>query len=146
MKRLLLLLLLLSLPAHADEFAFKDTQGNVIKLSNYRGKWVLVNFWSISNPASTGEIPQLAALFDAHRNKNLVVLGIAMNYRNAKSVTDFASSKRIPYPIVLGNDDIAYQIGDFQGLPANFLYNPSGDLAAEKTGPITRDDVERLIR
>ncbi|HQT27643.1 MAG TPA: TlpA disulfide reductase family protein [Burkholderiales bacterium] len=146
MIRLFFVLLFLSLPAHADEFEFKDMKGEVLKLSSYSGKWVLVNFWSPTDPASRSEIPELVKLYDAHGKKNLVVIGIAMNYRNAKAVSDFAAANRIPYPVVLGTDDIAEEIGEFPRLPANFLYNPSGELTAAKTGTITSEDVERMIR
>ncbi len=141
MIRLFLILLLFSLSAQADEFAFKDMKGQVLKLSNYRGKWVLVNFWSPQDPSSRKEISELAGL-----SAKLVVIGIAMNYRDSKSVIDFATANRIPYPIVLGTDDIAEEIGELQGIPANFLYNPSGDLVAAKAGAIRREDVERMIR
>lgn len=144
MIRLLFILLCFSLPAHADDFFTTDLQGKAVKLSSYRGKWVLVNFWSMSDPASRAELPELDALSKAH--KDLVVIGVVMNYGNAKSVGDFAKANRMRYTIVPGNDDIVDQIGGLRGLPANFLYNPSGDLTAAKTGPITRSDIERLIR
>ncbi len=146
MIRLFILLLFLSLPAHADGFLFRDIQGETLKLSAYNGKWVLVNFWATWCGPCQSEIPELSALYNTHKNKDLVVIGIAMDYKNAKTVLDFVKAKTIPYPIVLGNEDIAAQVGSFEGLPASFLYNPSGVLAAAHTGAITRDDIERFIR
>jgi thiol-disulfide isomerase/thioredoxin len=146
MTRLLLVLLFLSIPAHADDFSFTDVHGKTLKLSAYRGKWVLVNFWATWCPPCQIELPELSALHNAHKNRDLVVIGIAMDYKNAKTVLDFIKAKAIPYPIVLGNDDTASQIGNFDGLPTSFLYNPSGELAAAHTGAITRDDIEHFIK
>ena len=142
MTRLLLLLLFISLPAHADDFFFNDINGKPLRLSNFSGKWVLVNFCSMTDPDSKAELPQLAALQKAH--KNIVVIGIVMQWTNEKAVSAFA--KTLPYDIALGNDDIVDQIGSYPHLPANFLYNPAGELVAARSGRITQDDVERLIR
>src|SRR5487761_1930411 len=110
MTRLLIIFLLfLSLPAHADGFLFKDIHGGTLQLSDYRGKWVLVNFWATWCPPCQAEIPELSALYTAHKNKDLVVIGIAMDYKDAKTVLDFVKAKTMSYPIVLGNEDIAAQ-------------------------------------
>lgn len=144
MIRILLILLFISIPAHADDFFVKDMSGKPIRLANYRGKWVLVNFFSMTDSDSTTELPDLVSLQNAH--KNIVVIGVVMNWKSAKSVAAFAKTNHLPYTIVLGNDDVVDQIGDFPRLPANFLYNPSGDLAAAKSGSVTRDDIEHLIK
>ena len=144
MIRILLILLFISVPAHADDFFTKDMSGKPIRLANYRGQWVLVNFFSMTDADSKAELPDLVSLQNAH--KDIVVIGVVMNWKNAKSVSDFAKANRLPYTIVLGNDDIVDQIGDFPRLPANFLYSPSGDLAAARAGGISRGDIERLIK
>jgi peroxiredoxin len=144
MIRILLILLFISIPAHADDFFFNDMSGKPIRLANYRGKWVLVNFFSMTDADSTAELPDLVSLQNAH--KNIVVIGVVMNWKNAQSVAAFAKTNHLPYTIALGNDDIVDQIGDFPRLPANFLYSPSGDLAAARSGSVTKDDIERLIK
>lgn len=141
---LLLLLLLISLPAHADDFFFSDMAGKSIRLADYRGKWVLVNFFSMADPESKAELPELVSLQQAHRN--IVVIGVVMNWKSANSVAAFSQANHLPYAIALGNDDIVDQIGDLPRLPANFLYNPSGELAAARSGGVARSDIERLIR
>src|SRR5512135_1632739 len=103
----------------AGSFSFKDLQGHEQRLQDYRGKWVLVNFWATWCPPCLEEIPDLIALHDDKKN-NLVVIGIAMDYRNAKQVTDFADGLLVDYPIVLGNAQVANQIGPVQGLPTTY--------------------------
>ncbi len=139
-----LLLALVSAWAQADGFKLTDTTGKTHTLAGYKGKWVLVNYWATWCPPCLEEIPDLIAL---HENKanNLVVIGIALDYRNAKQVTDFAEGLLVNYPIVLGNRQLVSQIGPVQGLPTTYLYNPEGKLVAQQVGAITRAAVEGYI-
>ena len=104
-----LLLALFASWAQAGGFKLTDTDGKTHTLDGYKGKWVLVNFWATWCPPCQEEIPDLIALHGEKKN-NLVVIGIAMDYRNAKQVTDFADGLLVDYPIVLGNAQVASQI------------------------------------
>lgn len=139
------LMLSMAFAVRAAEFSLTDTEGKVHTPSEYKGKWVLVNFWATWCPPCLDEIPDLIALHDNKKN-NLVVLGIAMDYRNPKQVTDFAEGLFVNYPIILGDRKIAAQIGPVDGLPTTYLYNPEGKLVAHQLGLITREDVEKFIR
>ncbi|MFZ2405796.1 MAG: TlpA disulfide reductase family protein, partial [Methylobacter sp.] len=122
------LLLCVSLTGHAESFSFQDTQGKTHTLAGLRGKWVLVNFWATWCPPCLDEIPDLVALHDKHKDKDLVVIGVAMDYKNPKEVIRFADDYFISYPIVLGNSRLAAQVGPTDGLPSTYLYNPQGKL------------------
>lgn len=119
-------------------------RGNKLSLSDYKGKWVLVNFWATWCPPCLAEIPELNALAASHRD--LVVIGIAMDYANAKLVDDFVKKHRIGYSVVLGNRGIAAQIGDFDVLPTSYLYSPAGEQVAVQRGELTRAGVEGFIK
>ncbi len=131
--------------ARAADFTMTDTAGKVHSLSQYKGKWVLVNFWATWCPPCLEEIPDLIALHDNKKN-NLVVLGVAMDYRNGEQVKDFADSMLMSYPLILGDRKMAAQVGPVEGLPTTYLYNPQGKLVARQMGGITRADVENFIR
>ena len=139
------LMLSLASPVPAGDFSLTDTSGKVHKLSQYKGKWVLVNFWATWCPPCLEEIPDLIALHENKKN-NLVVLGIALDYRNAEQVKDFTEGLMVSYPIILGDQKLAGQIGPVDGLPTTYLYNPQGKLVAHQLGAITREDVEGFIR
>ena len=144
-SRLFVLLLLLASAFAAQAFTFTDSAGKTQTLEQYKGKWVLVNFWATWCPPCLAEIPDLVALHDDKKN-NLVVIGVAMDYRDPKQVLQFADQMMISYPMVLGNHKLAAQVGSVSGLPTTYLYNPQGKQVAYNVGAITRDAIERYIR
>ncbi len=129
--------------AAAEGFTLKDTQGKVHRLEDYKGKWVLVNFWATWCPPCLEEIPDLIKLSETR--KDVVVIGIAMEYQSAKYVKEFADNLFVTYPVVLGDRKIAAQIGSIPGLPTSYMYNPQGKLAAQHVGPLTRKAIESYI-
>lgn len=141
---ILALMTLVVVGAQAADFKVTDTTGKTHTLSGYKGKWVLVNYWATWCPPCLEEIPDLIALHDTKKN-NLVVIGIAMDYKSAKQVTDFADGLLVTYPIVLGTPKIVSQIGPMQGLPTTYLFNPEGKMVAHQVGALTRESVESFI-
>ena len=142
--RVLLLscLLLASVNVAAENFAFKDMQGKQQRLSDYKGKWVLVNFWATWCPPCLEEIPDLVDMHDA---KELVVIGVVMS-SSADSVAAFAKQLDISYPIVIGTDKIVAQIGKVEALPTSYLYDPTGKLVSYQAGIVTREAIQNYIR
>lgn len=141
-----LLLLTASQLSFADtNFLLKDTSGVKHQLSNYKGKWVLVNYWATWCPPCLEEVPDLVNLYDHRRKKDLMVLGVVFNYKSTKEVAEYVDDMLMSYPIVLGDEAVAAQIGSAEVLPATFIYNPQGELVKVKRGLITRQYIEKII-
>jgi len=138
-------LLAFTLNAWANEFVFKDMQGKVQRLSDYNGKWVLVNFWATWCPPCLEEIPDLVDMYNARKASDFVIVGVAMS-SSKDSVLSFAKQMEISYPIVMGDDKIAAQIGRIDALPTSYLYDPSGKLVSYQAGMVTREAIETYIR
>lgn len=143
---LLALLLVCSSAGQAADFLLEDIQGRTHRLADYRGKWVLVNFWATWCSPCLSEIPELISLHDAHKDKDLLVIGIAMQSEPRKNVADFARAHGISYPVVLGDFKIARQIGVVDVLPSSYLYNPIGELVSYQAGVVTRASIETYIK
>ncbi|OIR11313.1 thiol-disulfide oxidoreductase ResA [mine drainage metagenome] len=138
-------LLLAAVTASAESFVFKDMQGQPQRLQDYRGKWVLVNFWATWCPPCLEEIPDLVKLHEAHKNKDLVVIGVALD-STRESVVEFVAKKKIGYPVVMGDYDLAAQVGEVDALPTSYLYDPAGKLVSYQQGMVTRASVESYVR
>ncbi len=138
----LVVLLLLSIQAYG--FQFKDVTGKNHALSDYKGKWVLVNFWATWCPPCLKEIPDLISLYESR--KDLMVIGVAIDEADPSLVLEFAESMSISYPTVIGDRRIAAQIDDISLLPSTYLYDPAGNPVARKLGLITRAEIEEFIQ
>lgn len=138
------LLTVVVLPTQAAEgFNLKDTFGRTHALSDYQGKWVLVNFWATWCPPCLEEIPDLIALHD--KRKDVVVIGVAIDYQNEQEVSRFVDDNLISYPIVLGDEKTIRQFGSADILPTTYIYNPQGKLAKMQRGLMTRKQMERIV-
>ena len=94
-----------------------------LTLSDYKGKWVLINFWATWCPPCLKEIPDLVSLYES-RKKDVMMIGVAMDYRDPKTVLKFVNSLSISYPIVFGDKKIAAQIGPVSMLPTRICLIP----------------------
>jgi thiol-disulfide isomerase/thioredoxin len=138
-----LLLAFAALPAAGADFRLTDSDGKLHRLGDYRGKWVIVNFWATWCPPCLEEIPDLVAVTDSR--KDVQVFGVAMEFQDSKQVLQFAEGMFVNYPIVLGDRNTADQVGKVVGLPTTFVYDPQGKLAVRHVGKITRKQIERLL-
>lgn len=146
-KYVLLTLLFVSCGvAHATEaFVLKDMSGAEHRLSQYLGKWVIVNYWATWCPPCLEEVPEFVALYDERRNKDVMVIGVVFDYESIKTVSDYVDDMLMSYPIVLGNDNIVKQIGPADVLPTTYLFNPKGKLVKVKRGLVSRHHLEKAM-
>ena len=135
------LLLMFSIQAYG--FQFRDTTGKIHKLEDYKGKWVLINFWATWCPPCLKEIPDLISL--SKDRKDIMVIGVAMDSDDPRIVMEFVQSMAINYPIVFGNRQIAAQLDDVSLLPSTYFYDPEGNPAARQQGIISRESIESFI-
>ena len=148
MKKLFfVLLVMIAFNVNAqDNFTLTDVTGKKHQLSEYKGRWLIVNYWATWCPPCLEEIPDFVHLYDARKDKDLMVLGVAMQYQNAEEVTDFADDLLISYPVILGDAPETVHVGKVDVLPTTFIFNPQGKLVKSKRGLITRKQIEIIMQ
>lgn len=151
-KKLLVLILIIFFPVSSltsyasDKFVLKDMAGMVHNLNQYKGKWVIVNYWATWCPPCLEEIPELVALYDSRNSKDLMIIGVVFDYEVVKDVTDYIDDMLISYPTVLGDADVTKQIGSAGVLPTTYIYNRRGELVKVKKGIVSRHYLETIMR
>jgi peroxiredoxin len=130
----------------APDFRLKDANGANIRLSAYKGKVVVVDFWATWCHGCKTEIPWFMEFQDKYRASGLAVVGVAMDEDGWKSVRPFFEQKKMNYPVVIGSDALAKQYG-VESMPMTLLVDRKGKLAASYIGLVDRDIFEKeLIR
>ena len=147
MRVLLLLVALFATTTHAGDpvdFTLPDLSGKPVSLSDFRGKWVVVNYWATWCPPCLEEIPDLVDLYDNNRDK-LVVLGIDHEEVNDEYLREFVESHLISYPILRMDPVPMTPLGPVLGLPTTYIISPQGEAMARQEGPVTREAIEKYI-
>lgn len=138
--------LLVSL-AHADpvDFELPDIRGTNHKLSDFRGKWVLVNYWATWCPPCLEELPELVIFHETHKDTDAVVIGVNFEDVGTEKLAKFIGDYSISYLVVRSKPGPGSVLGTIPGLPTSFLINPKGEVVAQKVGPVTGKSIEKFI-
>ena len=147
MRVLILLVALFATTANAGDtvdFTLPDLSGKPVSLSDFRGKWVVVNYWATWCPPCLEEIPDLVDLYDNNRDK-LVVLGVDHEEVNDEYLREFVESHMISYPILRSEPEPVTPLGPVLGLPTTYIISPKGEAMARQEGPVTREAIEKYI-
>ncbi len=142
--------LLMSLQVLAEplvDFSLPDLSGVQRHLSDYRGKWVLVNYWATWCPPCRAELPELE-LFHSGSDGKAVVLGVNMEDIDHDSLAAFVKEQFLSYPILMAGASPGpdQRLGRITGLPTSYLVSPDGKVVARQVGPLTADAIRRFIK
>ena len=148
MKKILALLFILvatAVSAEPVDMTLTDLDGKQVKLSDYRGKWVIVNYWATWCPPCREEMPELESFHAAHENDDAVVLGLNTEVIDKQRILDFLDEYFISYPNFIVGPVAESPLGRIPGLPTTFVLTPEGELVARQVGGVTREMIENFI-
>jgi peroxiredoxin len=120
--------------APTPEINLATPDGKKLSLKDFRGKVVLLNFWATWCVPCREEMPAMEKLYQEFKEKNFVILAVAVKDRKQDAV-DFVKELKITYPIVLDPDAKIGQEYGAWGLPATYIIGPKGEGLARGWGP-----------
>jgi peroxiredoxin len=128
------------------DFTVKDIAGKDVRLSQYQGQVVLLNFWATWCVPCKREIPALTALYRDYKKRGFVVLGVSVD-SEIRAIKPFAREMKMNYPVLIGagREDLSKAFGPFIGFPTSVLVARDGKVCVRHVGVVSRAQLERQI-
>ncbi|HXE81320.1 MAG TPA: TlpA disulfide reductase family protein [Vicinamibacterales bacterium] len=129
------------------DFTINDMNGNPVRLSDYKGKVILLDFWATWCGPCRIEIPHFVELQEKYGPKGLVVLGFSVD-DTVERLKPFASEFKMNYPVLvgLGRDDVREAFGPIWAMPTTLLISRDGRICRRNTGIQGKERYERDIQ
>lgn len=130
----------------APDFALQDLEGNTVRLSDYQGKVVFVNFWATWCPPCRAEIPYFVELMNEYKD-DFVVLGITVDReQDIPKVPGFAEEYSINYPVLYADAQTVGAYGGITSIPTTFVVSKDGYAVGKIVGSRPKAEFERIIK
>ncbi|TNF57036.1 MAG: TlpA family protein disulfide reductase [Burkholderiales bacterium] len=128
------------------DFVFDDIGGQPHRLSDYRGKWVLVNYWATWCPPCLAELPELQR-FHVEESERAVVLAVNVESIAADRLARFVTSLGLSFPVLRAGERPGREalLGPIDVLPTSYLVSPEGIVVARQSGPLTAEAVRGFV-
>lgn len=154
MRRIVILILLAILPSlsfgqtgqKAPALALKDLQGRNVRLSDYKGKVVLLNFWATWCPPCRAEMPDLIKMQREYRGRGLQVIGITYPPQTAGEVRRFIRKLRVNYPVAIGTKETKALFDPGETLPFTVIIDREGNFREVIEGILLPQEFEQKIK
>lgn len=134
----------------AADFKLRTLEGKEVKLSDYRGKVVILDFWATWCPPCRKGVPDLISLQNEFK-KDLVVIGISLDQQNTiKDLKPFIENYKINYPVVLGDEKVVKDYGGISAIPTSFIIDQKGNIVDSHIGLVPKtvyvDQIKSLLK
>lgn len=130
----------------APDFVLKDLDGKTVRLSDYRGKAVVINFWATWCPPCRHEIPWFVDLQKQYGPHGLQIIGVSMDETGPAAVKKFADAMGVNYKVVMGDATVARSYGRVRVLPTTIYIDRAGNIVSTVPGLISKQEIEGIIQ
>ena len=127
------------------DFVLKDEHNVPVKMADYKGKVVIVNFWATWCGPCKVEIPDFVRLYAEYKDKGLVIVGISID-DSPEQLQAFMKEYKMNYPVLQMTPDVETAFGPFYGYPTSFFIARDGTICVKHLGPATKEQFEREIK
>ncbi|MBV1909127.1 MAG: TlpA family protein disulfide reductase [Kangiellaceae bacterium] len=114
-------------------------------LDDYRGKWVIINFWAEWCAPCQKEVPELNQLFEQRSQMNMEIIGISYDPLPTGEIVSIVNRWNIRYPVMVSEPSPILPFSLPISLPSNYIIDPKGKLVAKMQGEQTYDSVTKLL-
>jgi len=121
----------------APELTLTDLEGQEIRLSELRGKPVLVNFWAVWCGFCRIELPEMQEVYQEHKDDGFVILAIDVQ-EDPDQVKAFVDELGLTFPIIIDDTGVTTRAYRVRGLPTSYFVGPDGIILGKQIGPIDR--------
>lgn len=130
----------------APDFTLEQLNGGNLKLSDLRGKAVLLNFWATWCGPCKIETPWLVEMQNQYGNQGLQVIGVAMDDSGKDEISKFAKDMGVNYPVLLGKEAVGEEYGGVPALPESFFIGRDGKIVDRIIGLKGKAEIEDSIK
>jgi thiol-disulfide isomerase/thioredoxin len=130
----------------APALALKDVRGRTVRLSDYKGKIVLLNFWATWCPPCRAEMPDLIKLQRRYRSRGLQVIGITYPPEEIGEVRQFIRKLKVNYPVALGTKEAKTLFDESDTLPVTIIIDRQGSVHDRIEGILLPEEFEQKIK
>ncbi len=128
----------------APELRLQSLDGREYSLAELKGKTVVIDFWATWCPPCEFQIPVLNAIYDAWRDRGVMVLGVSVDTDGAAVVAPYAAEHKVRYPVLLGDEALARRFGAV-GFPTSVIVAPDGTIGRAHPGLLEQDELDARI-
>jgi cytochrome c biogenesis protein CcmG/thiol:disulfide interchange protein DsbE len=118
----------------APEFTLQNLNGDEVKLSDFSGKLVFVNFWATWCPPCRAEIPGFIKMYDKYKDQGLEIIGISTDREGKEIVKQFVEKNKVNYPVLMYDMKVISAYGGITGIPTTFIVNQKGEIVNKYVG------------
>ena len=130
----------------APDFSLQSLDGKTTRLSDFRGKAVLLNFWATWCGPCKIEMPWFVDFQKQYGSQGLQIVGVAMDDASKEDIGKFARDMGVNYPILIGKEAVGDQYGGIPGLPETFLIARDGKIVDKIIGLRGKAEIEDAIK
>jgi peroxiredoxin len=136
----------LALASPAPDFTLQSLDGKTMRLSDFRGKAVLLNFWATWCGPCKIEMPWFVELQNQYAAQGFQIVGVAMDDASKEDISKFAKDMGVNYPILIGKESVGDEYGGVPALPESFLIGRDGKIVDKILGLRGKAEIEDAIK